>query len=255
MTVLCYHTVDDDWASPLAVRTGEFEQQMAWVARSRRVLDLPEALPHLEDRQRLPRGSALLTFDDGFSGVHEHAFPVLRRLGLPATVFVVTRTLDDRTTPVDWVRESHLPEGLRCLEPDEIHAMRDSGIRFGSHSVTHRDLPELTFAEQLQEMRESREALEDLLHERIDAFAYPRGLHSRATRDAARQAGYRVALTLPECREPRGPHAAPRVGIYRDNTLAATRIKTHPAYLPVRTRLSRRPTAGERLPRLLGLNR
>jgi peptidoglycan/xylan/chitin deacetylase (PgdA/CDA1 family) len=237
MTVLCYHTVDETWASSLAVRPDDFEAQMAWLARHRRVLDLPEAMPRLDRRFRLPLGCAALTFDDGFTGVYDHAFPVLRRWGLPATVFVVTRTLHDRATPVDWVRQSHPPGGLACIDRDQILEMRDGGVRFASHTVTHRDLPELTFAEQVTELRDSREALEDLLEEPVDTVAYPRGLHDEVTRDAARQAGYAFGFALPERREPRGAYAVPRVGIYRGNTLGTLRMKTRRTYLPVRLRV------------------
>ncbi|MFA9432406.1 polysaccharide deacetylase family protein [Egicoccus sp. AB-alg2] len=248
MTVLCYHTVESGWESPLAVRPEAFEQQAEWLARRRRVVDLPEAKRRFDGRGQLPPGWALLTFDDGFDGVYHHAFPVLRRLGLPATVYVVTRTLHDRETPVDWVREDVVPRDLRCLDRDQILEMRAAGIRFGSHTVTHRDLPELTFAEQLQELRQSREALEDLLGERIDTVAYPRGHHDRVTREAARSAGYFVAFSLPERREPVGPLAVPRTGIYRVNTLRGLRVKTQPGYLRLRlagtSPQSRRRVAG-----------
>lgn len=237
MTVLCYHTIDEGWESPLAVRPADFEAQCAWLARHQRVLDLPEAVQRLDRRLRLPTGCASLTFDDGFTGVYDHAFPALRRWGLPATVYVVTRTLHDRTTPVDWVRESHPPGGLACIDPDQILEMRETGIRFGSHTATHRDLPDLTFAEQVAELRDSRQTLEDLLEEPVDTVAYPRGLHDEVTRDAARQAGYAFAFALPERREPRGAYAVPRVGIYRGNTLRTLRMKTRRAYLPVRLRV------------------
>jgi peptidoglycan/xylan/chitin deacetylase (PgdA/CDA1 family) len=248
MTVLCYHTVDEGWESVLAVRPAEFEAQAAWLAEHRRVLDLEAAAARLDRRFRLPHGCVTLTFDDGFVGVYTHAFPVLRRLGLPATVYVVTRTLHDRTTPVDWVREEHPSCGLSCIDGDQILEMREAGIRFGSHTATHRDLPELTFREQLAELRESREALEDLLREPVRTLAYPRGLHDEVTREASRQAGYELAFSLPERLEPVDAQAVPRVGVYRGNSLGTVRAKLQPGYLPIRVRLAT-PEIRERLAR------
>jgi peptidoglycan/xylan/chitin deacetylase (PgdA/CDA1 family) len=237
VTVLCYHEVDEDWASPLAVRPADFAAQATWLARHRRVVGTSEAFGRLDRSWRLPRGEVAMTFDDGFAGIYRHALPVLRRLRLPATVYVVTRMLHGTPDPIDWVRESHPMSGLRCLTADEVLEMRDSGIRFGSHTVSHRDLPTLSFREQLSELRESREALEDLLRERVDSVAYPRGLHDEVTREASRRAGYDYALALPEQHEHRGAQAVPRVGIYRGNDLRALRIKTSRAYLPLRLRL------------------
>jgi peptidoglycan/xylan/chitin deacetylase (PgdA/CDA1 family) len=176
---------------------------------------------------------------------------VLRRLGLPATVYIVTRTLHDRSAPVDWVREEHPACGLSCVDRDQILEMHEAGIRFGSHTVTHRDLPELTVREQLAELRESRESLEDLLHEPVRTVAYPRGLHSEATREAARRAGYDLAYALPERTEVLGPHAVPRVGVYRGNSLRTVCTKVQPGYLPVRLRVGT-PEVRARLSSLRG---
>ena len=46
-----------------------------------------------EDGRQLPAKPVILTFDDGFSDLEQHAFPVLERLGLTATVFLVTREI------------------------------------------------------------------------------------------------------------------------------------------------------------------
>ena len=103
MTVLCYHSVEPDWDSPLAVRPEEFRAQAAWLRRRRQVLPVREALPRLDRRGRLPSRTAALTFDDGFSGLYEHVLPVLVREKLPATVFLVAETLTPGGRPVDWV--------------------------------------------------------------------------------------------------------------------------------------------------------
>jgi peptidoglycan/xylan/chitin deacetylase (PgdA/CDA1 family) len=67
----------------------EFESQLEWLARRYRVLPLEEALQRLY-AGTLPPRSCALTFDDGYANNHDVAFPALRRLGLPATIFLVS---------------------------------------------------------------------------------------------------------------------------------------------------------------------
>src|ERR687893_300844 len=103
MSILCYHSVQPRWPSPLAVEPADFARHCAWLAHRRRVLPLRDALVRLDRSGRLRRGMAALTFDDGFAALHEHAMPVLARHRMPATVFLVAQTLTPAGQPVDWV--------------------------------------------------------------------------------------------------------------------------------------------------------
>jgi peptidoglycan/xylan/chitin deacetylase (PgdA/CDA1 family) len=182
---------------------------------------------------KLPRGWVALTFDDGFRSVFQHAFPLLTRYRLPATMFLVAQTLTPEGRPVDWVDD--VPAGrVATLTLDEVREMQHAGIRFGSHSYAHRDLTILSDEECQRDLRGSRELLEDLLETRITLLAYPRGLHSERVRRAAERAGFTHAFTLPERRESIGPHAVPRVGVYPGNGTTALRAKASPWYLPLR---------------------
>ena len=68
----------------------EFEWQMAFVKRHYDVISCAQ-LASLLDAGRWPdRGTALITFDDGFRDNHQYALPVLQRHGLSATIFVTT---------------------------------------------------------------------------------------------------------------------------------------------------------------------
>jgi peptidoglycan/xylan/chitin deacetylase (PgdA/CDA1 family) len=186
----------------------------------------------------LPRREVALTFDDGFASVHEHALPVLARHGLPATVFLVARTLVDPDSPVDWV--DHPPaEPLQTLSLEQILEMRSAGVSFESHSMAHLDLTTLGYAACVADLRRSREILEDHLRHPVRLLAYPRGRHDDDVRTAAARAGYTHAFTLPEGQEQPGAYAVPRVGIYYRNTVSHLRLKASPRYLRVRTGLSR----------------
>jgi peptidoglycan/xylan/chitin deacetylase (PgdA/CDA1 family) len=204
------------------------------LARERRVLDLSDAVSRLDGRGRLPRGTAALTFDDGFASVFDHAFPALVRHGLPATVFLVAATLAPEGKAVDWVDDPP-PEGLRTLSFDQVLGMQDAGFRFESHSYGHRNLPDLSDEECLRDLRDSRQLLEDLLSRPVTLLAYPRGLHDERVRRAAERAGFARAFSLPETKEPFGPFAIPRVGIHPGNGALWFRAKTWSWYPAVRT--------------------
>ena len=234
MTILCYHSVEPDWESPLAVTPEAFAQQAEWLSRSRQVLPVRNALSRLDARGRLPRGTAALTFDDGFAALHEHVLPVLTQRRLPATVFLVAQTLTPGGRPVDWV-DTPGTEPLHTLTLDQVLEMQDAGVDFQSHSWAHHDLTKLTYDECVRDLRESRELLSDLLGRRVTLLAYPRGLHDAGVRRAAEVAGYTHAFALPETAEEPGDFAIPRVGIYRGNGSFTVRVKSARPYLQVRT--------------------
>jgi peptidoglycan/xylan/chitin deacetylase (PgdA/CDA1 family) len=234
MTILCYHSIDPTWSSPLAVRPAAFAEHCAWLAGHRRVLPLTEAVRAIDERGHLPRGCVALTFDDGFEGVFEYAFPVLARLRLPATVFLVAGTLASDPQAVDWV-DSPPPVPLKTLTRDQVAEMAAAGFAFGSHGYRHRDLTALSDEECEEDLRRSRELLSDVLHAPLPYLAYPRGRHDGRVRREAERAGFTHAFSLPETREAAGPLSIPRVGVYPGNTLPALRVKTAPLYLRFRT--------------------
>lgn len=234
MTVLCYHAVEAGWDSPLAVDPAAFALQAEWLAAHRTVLPLSEAVRRLDASGRLPRGTAALTFDDGFASVHSRAWPVLARYRLPATLFVVAETLSPAGRPVDWV-DTPPAYPMRTLSVDEVLAMRDGGLAFGSHSYAHHDLTMLGFDRCVADLRDSRELLEDLLGAPVPYLAYPRGRHDATVRRAAARAGYTYAFSLPQTREPVGPFAVPRVGVFAGNGVRTLRVKASHGYLAVRT--------------------
>jgi peptidoglycan/xylan/chitin deacetylase (PgdA/CDA1 family) len=236
MSILCYHAVDPAWESPLALPPPLFAAHVEWLASRRRVVPAERAAAAMSRRGALPRGMAALTFDDGYAGLHDHALPVLSRLRVPATVFVVAATLTENKT-VDWVDDPPAHE-LRTLDREQIREMQDAGVAFGSHSLEHRDLTELTYAACVEDLKTSRAVLEGILGGPVRMLAYPRGRHDESVRRAAAEAGYEVAFSLPERREPVTPFSVPRAGIYRGNRLGVLRVKSARYYVPLRSAIS-----------------
>lgn len=234
MTILCYHAVDPDWCSPMAIHPRDFERHCAWLAARRAVLPLPDALTSADAAFRLPRGCVALTFDDGFSSLYRHAWPLLARHRLPATVFLVAATLAPGGQEVDWVATAP-PWRLTTLDAGQVGEMRKAGVTFGSHSLHHADLTELGFEQCVTDLRTSRELLEGVLGCPVRLLAYPRGRHDAQVRAAAAAAGYSYAFALPERRETPDRYAVPRVGVHRGNGVATLATKTSAPYLRLRT--------------------
>jgi len=184
--VVMYHSVTPD-ASPenrLQVSVATFSRQMQFLkSRHYNVVSLEAAGEMIRDKKRIPPHTVALTFDDGYKDNYIYAYPVLKRLGLPATIFIV-------------VNEVGRPEGDR-LSWDEIRAMQDSGIiMIGSHTLDHYPyLPEIKTEEELRrQIFDSKKILEAKLGSQIDLFSYPAGRFNPHVRDLVRQAGYTFAV-------------------------------------------------------------
>lgn len=231
--ILCYHDVDPEWSSPLAVTPDAFRRQCEWLAENREVVALGDLVPQLDHRMLPPSGRVALTFDDGFRGVYHHALPILAEYGWPATVFVVSETLGPEGKAVDWV--DGLPPGSRqTLTVSQIEELIDAGMDIQSHSASHRDLTTLEEDECVEDLAKSKAQLEDRFGRPVDHLAYPRGRHNATVRRAAEWAGFRWAFSLPEVSEQVNRMAVPRVGIFPGNGPRTLAAKTRRSYLSIR---------------------
>ena len=140
-----------------------------------------------------PPGAFVLTFDDGFRGVHEHALPVLERLRWPFAVFLVSNRIGKEDV---WTRTSN-PDRVTypLLNAEEVLDLQRRGGALHSHTCSHASLPALDDDELRRELVESRSALERLLERPVDYLAYPFGHLDERVAVAARSAGYRAAFS------------------------------------------------------------
>lgn len=136
----------------------------------------------------------VVTFDDGFLGVREHAEPVLEALHWPYAVFLVSDRIGQED---DWKRNQNLG-GRRhpLLDLADIRAMARKGCSFHSHTRRHAGLTELDDAALADELAGSRTVLAELLGTAPAYIAYPYGLHDARVIAAARLAGYAAGFSV-----------------------------------------------------------
>ena len=100
-TVLTYHRVGDLDSGPpgiVSCTPEQFERHMRWLGGSGRAVPLSALLQARAEGRALPRGSVLVTFDDAYEDFRDEAWPVLRRHGVPVTLFVPTAFPDSGHT-------------------------------------------------------------------------------------------------------------------------------------------------------------
>jgi len=204
-----------------AVDRDRFAAQLKWLRRlGVSFVPLKTVAAWLEGKQRLPRLSAALTFDDGYASVAEEAHAILNELSIPYTLFVVSRLLGEESN--FYAQKGGKP--ARHMTVEEIKELLATGlIEVGAHGRTHRNLNELCGRELREEIQGSKEELERLLAVPVPYFAYPGGAVSPEAKEMVHRAGF-VAAFGTQKRALKDPerldrYALPRVSWSRRTTV------------------------------------
>lgn len=198
MIILEYHEiVSSEPGDVHAVQATRFAEQMSWLQENDfNVVQLSE---WIQARRKLkpapntevkPQKTIAITFDDGYRDNLTNALPILKRYDYPATIFLISGFLGSTSL---W-RQGPLGQ-TPMLTWEEASIMLQSGIEFGSHTVTHADLTSLDQATVVDEVRRSRDEIEDRLGKPVILFSYPYSRYTNRVKDCVQQAGYLAACT------------------------------------------------------------
>jgi len=208
--ILTYHRFSEDCNSPLCMPTRVFDLQMRYLKENGyRVITPEELLDFLEYRHGLPKKSVLLTMDDGYRSVYNIAYPILKKYGFTATLFIYTNFVGVSRMAITW---------------DQLTEMKADGFTIGSHTLSHSDLtkpkegetePEF-IARITEEIQGSKKILDQKLAQDTCVFAYPFGYYDQRSINIARRAGYKMAMSV---RRGGNPFFANPLSLRRDQVL------------------------------------
>lgn len=171
--ILVYHSISNDPLNPFSVSPEDFEEQARFLSQEYNVVPIEELVACIrgEGGEILPN-SVVITLDDGFRDNYDYAYPILRKYGLPATMFVIVARLSPggASQPEPGEQQSG-----RYLSWDQVVEMSQNGISIGSHTLTHPWLTEVALEEARREIVESKARLERRLGKPVKLFAYPGG--------------------------------------------------------------------------------
>lgn len=180
--VLNYHKVENNVSNPLALSAQDFAEQMEYLYKNGYTTISPDQLlDHLQKNTPLPAKPVLITFDDGYQDNYIAAYPIMKKYGFTATIFLIS----DRIGHDDWY-----------MNWDQIQEMRLSGFVFGSHTLSHVSLSEISREEALFQLVNSREGIEWKLDVPVKYFAYPSGDYNAEVEKIVQHAGYKAAFAV-----------------------------------------------------------
>lgn len=190
--ILAYHRFGPAVVDSMTITTATFEQQLRWLAEH----DRPVVPLRLVVDWRLgrgpapPAGAVVLTADDGHRSVYTEMFPLVRRFGVPVTLFIYPSAISNAEYAMTWA---------------QLRELRSSGLfEIGSHTWWHPNfrteahrLPPAEYERFVRtQLEHSRDVLVREVGGPIDLLSWPFGIYDAGLIAEARHAGYVAAVAL-----------------------------------------------------------
>ncbi|MDR0270403.1 polysaccharide deacetylase family protein [Paenibacillus sp.] len=210
--VLSYHSVNSKATNKYVVTPEQFHEQMTVLH------DLGYKSINLRQFDALMKGEIentgkliLITFDDGYADNYTQAFPIMKKYRFTATLFVITNWMESGSYAT-W---------------NQLGELQKNGWDIMPHTRSHPDLPLLSRKDQTDEMSGSKQAIENHLHRKVNAMAYPYGLRSGKTVRIAKKCGYEYAFTFEDgwTSSDQNPLLLKRLLIFGTDDLSTFRMK------------------------------
>jgi len=191
VAVLLYHHIGKPRPNPaylsLTVTPRQFQRQIQWLHwRGYTPISCAQWITGQKEAGSLPNKPIILTFDDAYSDLATHAFPVLERYGFPSVVFAIT----------GHAKGGSFWEGLPTMTMEQLRHWSTRGVEIGAHTRSHPDLTTISDLAASEEVVGSREDLNDAGLPPL-SFAYPFGAFDARSRRLV-DGSFEMAFTCEE---------------------------------------------------------
>ena len=180
-SILMYHRFGETKYPTTNIRLAQFDAHLERLQSGDfTVWPLPRIVEYLQSGQPLPDRTVAITIDDAYLSVYQEAWPRLKALNMPFTLFVATQPIDaNRYGYMTW---------------DHIRELQAGGVTIGSQTHTHPHMHQISIEQSKSEIAESNARFIAELGLRPSLFAYPYGEYDRQVVQAVMDAGFTAAF-------------------------------------------------------------
>lgn len=171
-----YNNPADPIGTNLSVAPDTLSKQLQWLQDNNYAT---VGLDYFSNPVAMDKKPVVLTFDDGYQDAYDEAFPLLKQHGFIGVFYIIINNVN-KPSYLSW---------------DEIREMQAAGMIFGSHTMNHVELQNLSPARLKDEVFTSKNILEKELGRPVNDFCYPGGKYDKLTLEAVKRAGYITATT------------------------------------------------------------
>ena len=181
--VLVYHKVDDkvEWGIT-RVHPKAFQNQIEYLKVHNYKFVTISELADYNDTDKV----IAITFDDAYQSAYKHAFPIMKTINAPATIYVITDYIGKDNS---WDLNVGNIKFPHCTWK-ELKVLSENGWEIGSHTNTHRELRNLEQNDLEKELMQSKEMLESTLDIIVKSISFPFGKFGYRELETAKASGY-----------------------------------------------------------------
>ena len=188
--IIAYHRFDDNCNSPLCMSTEIFDNQMEYLKiNGYKTITQEELISFLDYRSSIPEKSIMITIDDGYRSIYKIAYPILKKYGFTATLFVYTDFVGACKNAITW---------------KQLKEMKSNGFSIGSHTLSHADLTKQMPNETdedfcvriMKELRVSKQIIDKKLNQDTISLAFPYGSYNEEVLNFTKSCGYNIAVSV-----------------------------------------------------------
>ncbi len=188
--ILCYHRFGKTCKSNLCISEKAFAKQVEYLKNNGyHTIHLSDLMEFLNYKTAIPSKSVVITLDDGYRSIYKFAYPLLKRYGFTATLFIYTDFIEASGNALTW---------------NQLRELQAAGFEIGSHSLSHADLVKKLPHENDQtywnritkELMQSKEIIDRELNQDTQFFAYPYGNYNQQILGLFSDTGYKLGLTI-----------------------------------------------------------
>ncbi len=207
LAILMYHSVDSEFKeSKIRISPERFEADLKYIRdKGYNVIDFQQLIDHREKGTRLPDKPVIISFDDGQLNNYSQAYPILKKYGMKATIFLITSRQgvrnykgDKLLSYFDWNQAREMERsGLISIMPHshELHNYRKTeetgkGVE---RALNESDKDYISRLD--RDLKKSQEVFREKLGKEVNVYAYPFGIYSKESEELLKKYGYKVSLT------------------------------------------------------------
>jgi len=192
VTIFMYHRFVDFPKNPYEISINQFEDEMRYLYENGyKTITLGQYIDavYSQDLSSLPDKPVILTVDDGYNSFFTRAYPILKKYGFTATLFIYTNFIGNGGSSLSW---------------SELKELVSEGMEIGSHSISH---PNIASPKRMKystsydaflnhELGDSKKIIEKNLGIIVRLFAWPYGSYNETALKKAVELGYEGIITV-----------------------------------------------------------